>query len=83
MYPQNPAASSGGFQFLNQNPEGDGLPPARFDYSTYMQNLQQKLAEHQGAGTANWGVRGPSPGRMAHLDPAVMASPDVYGASRL
>ena len=43
-----------------------------------MQNLQQKLAEHHPAtSTANWGQVPPP-----HLT-AAMASPDVYGGSRL
>jgi len=54
IYPQNIAASSGGFQFLGgAQQDVDERPPPRFDYSTYMQNLQQKLAEHHPA-AANW-----------------------------
>jgi len=39
IYPPNAAASSGGFQYLNNNQEADGMAPPRFDYDTYMQNL--------------------------------------------
>ena len=71
----------------NNNQEADERAPRRFDYSTYMQGLHQKLAEHHPGGAGgNWGH--PPLGSQAplpHLNPAAMTSPDKYaaGISRL
>jgi hypothetical protein len=58
---------------MGGNTEGNERAPPRFDYETYMQNLQYKLAEHQNAATtATWAAaRSPIP-MQGHL-----ISPDM------